>query len=80
MKLSQFLIGFALGGFMLGIIAACGAMAPVAAMDQPRNCTRMKATDTLVFHGHRQHAERFVECSVGRWPNVHSEFRYEESR
>lgn len=39
------------------------------------NCTRMKATDTLIFYGHPQHAERFVECSVGRWPNVYSVFR-----
>lgn len=38
-------------------------------------CTRMKATDTLIFHGQRQHAERFVECVVGHWPNVHSVFR-----
>lgn len=38
-------------------------------------CTRMKATDTLILHGHSQHAERFVECIVGRWPDVHSVFR-----
>jgi hypothetical protein len=40
-----------------------------------RNCTRMKASDTLILHGHRQHAERFVECIVGHWPNVDSVFR-----
>lgn len=40
------------------------------------NCTRMKATDTLILHGHRQHAEHFVECIVGRWPNVYSEFHH----
>lgn len=39
------------------------------------NCTRMKVTDTLIFNGQRQHAERFVECIIGHWPNVHSVFR-----
>lgn len=38
-------------------------------------CLRMKATDTLTLKGHRQHAERFVECIVGHWPNVDSVFR-----
>lgn len=37
-------------------------------------CTRMKATDTLILNGRRQPAERFIECSVGHWPNVHSVF------
>lgn len=37
-------------------------------------CWCMKATNTLIFYDHRQHAERFVECTVGRWPNVHSVF------
>lgn len=41
----------------------------------PSICARMKATDTLIFRGHRQHAERFIECTVGHWPNVHSVFR-----
>lgn len=45
------------------------------------NCSRMKATDTLVLGGHRQrHPERFVECIVGHWPNVDSVFRYERHR
>ncbi len=43
-------------------------------------CTHLKATDTLIFHGHKQHAERFVECIVGRWPNVDSVFRAAPSR
>jgi hypothetical protein len=47
----------------------------VAPAHASSNCTRMKMTDTLVLHGHRQHAERFVECVVGRWPDVHSVFR-----
>jgi hypothetical protein len=38
-------------------------------------CTRMKATDTLILNGHRQHAEHFVECIVGHWPNVDSVFQ-----
>lgn len=38
-------------------------------------CTRMKMSDTLIFHGQPQRAEQFVECVVGRWPNVHSVFR-----
>jgi hypothetical protein len=42
-------------------------------------CTRMKVTDTLILHGHRQHAERFVECIVGHWPNVDSVFRRRQS-
>lgn len=38
-------------------------------------CTPLKPADTLILHGKRQHAERFVECILGHWPNVESAFR-----
>lgn len=47
----------------------------LAPADASSNCIRMKSSDYLAFYGRRQHADRFVECVVGRWPNVHTAIR-----
>lgn len=39
-------------------------------------CTRMKARDYLAINGHRVHAERYVECIIGHYPNVDSVLLY----
>jgi hypothetical protein len=39
------------------------------------SCRRLSPGDTLILHGKRQHAERFVECITGHWPNVDEVYR-----
>jgi hypothetical protein len=58
--------------FLAGVAITVLALFFAAPAWASNNCTRMKATDTLIFYGRRQHAEQFVECVVGHWPSVHT--------